>query len=143
MTNYPFLVYLLEPGKFLTKTIRFVPISEKSSDRSGITVRCRISPYDDLGELLPEVRSLIRNVGHEEFIKTGLLVCAVYGPDDCDYIAPNGTPYPSNDPPRLGRNLFDEGETAETEEDLSDLCPIGAVISLADAQIKRKNETVH
>lgn len=143
MTTYPFLVYLLAPGKFLTKAINFVPASSGRSNLPGITIRCRISPYDDRGELVPEVRSLICRFGHEEQVRTGMLVCAVYGAEDCDYLAPDGTPFPSSDPPKLGKNQLEERPSGEALEELALSMFVEAAISAANAESRRKNETIH
>jgi hypothetical protein len=142
MTNYPTLLYLLEPGKFLSKTIHFVPAGMKGPD-NGITIFCRISPYLGDGELNPEVRSLIREISRVEQIKTGMLVCAVYGPDDCDYFGLDGTPMPSTEPPKLGPNLFADDHENETEGGGSELGVPGYDPVLGWIQSLLRNEPVH
>lgn len=126
MTNYPFLLYMLEPGSYLYKSLHFIPAGMKSPD-TGITIFCRKNPYLDTGELDPEVKELIRQISRDEQVRSGMLVCTVFGPADCEYLTPEGIPLPSTEPPRLGpnhlendRDLAGNGENVDVEVPSSD-----------------------
>jgi hypothetical protein len=142
MNNYPILLFLLEPGSYLSKTIHLVPAGSEPAD-TGITIFCRKSPYLENGELDPEVRSLIQQISLEEQVRSGMLVCAVYGPNDCEYLTPEGVPLPSTEPPTLSQNPFGNVRKTSHEGDHPETGLSDRDIFLSLLRSQLRNQTVH
>ncbi len=139
MTKYPYFVYQLEQGLCLKKTIHFIPVDEEAP-KGGMTIFCRVSPFDENGMIESEARRLIQKLAFKERMRTGRPVCAVFGPEDCDYIGPQGEVYTSDDPPRLRARLTDV--SPDEDEQLLPELPNGGPIDLTTA-LKKQKAIIH
>ncbi len=115
LRNYPYFVYQLLPGFSVTKTINFLPLGVEPPKR-GITIFVE-KEVDRNEPLTPALKTAIRRLGKHEQNVSGLPLCAVYGPNECDYFSADGSPCPSEYPPKLGVRIGESLPVSSLESD--------------------------
>ncbi len=99
MNQYPYLVYRPIAAFYVNRPVTIVGSQQLSESGNGIVVRWDGKPYDEDHKITPECREVLRAVGRQQQQSSGMRVCMVYAPDDCDYFEPDGSIEQSQVPP--------------------------------------------
>lgn len=142
MRKFPYIVYKVNATTFLTKSIHFRPL-EAEPEKTGITLCCAYSPFDENGRLRDDARTIVRRIALSERVTSGMNVCVVFGPEECEYFEPDGTPVLSSRPPKLGRNLLELGPAISNDEPYEKPSDGETALNLTTALSKEKKELVH
>lgn len=97
--KYPYLAYKLAGPICSNVEITIVKSEAELSTGPGIKVQWEGETYLRNGKIDSKCREALRAVAKLQSDKSGLRVCMVYSPTECDFIERDGRIIPSNQPP--------------------------------------------
>jgi hypothetical protein len=139
MNNYPYLVYRAIPGFYINNKIKIVsPGDHPAIDAHTLVWKGSI--YDANGEVLPEARRELREIGFRQQEKSRLRVCMVYGPMDCDYFERGGYIQPSDSIPQMSMKLADGMHVVDIGVESDDSGQSGSIENVSFQKIDPNGE---